>query len=86
MIKNIFNEYKNKAFIFIVLAIISYVSMIFLGYDNPIEQFSEALIKIGGGAEIDFSPPELEKEFPIQNQPNVESSKEIVPHSEEQNL
>jgi len=43
-------------FLVILMILLSYISIIWFGYDNPIEQLTENLIKMFWGVSLDLTP------------------------------
>lgn len=58
---------KLKFSIILALIVIAYVSLPFLGYDNPLEQSVEWVIKTWTGAEIELTPEVITDRIPLQD-------------------
>jgi len=62
-----FKNNKFESFVMVALVTFVYVTMPFLGYDNPLEQAVEWVIKVWSGAEVELSPEALEEHLPIED-------------------
>lgn len=50
------------------MIIINYAFVPFLGYDNPLEQGIEWIIKAYSGVDVDLTPEIITDNFPIETQ------------------
>lgn len=57
---------RLKFSIITALIIVTYASLPFLGYDNPLEQAVEWVIKTWTGVEIELTPEIVTEEFPLE--------------------
>jgi hypothetical protein len=57
---------KLKFMLLTALIVINYAIMPFLGYDNPLEEASEWVIKVWTGVDIELSPDIITEEFPLE--------------------
>jgi|GEM_PF-6433716 len=60
-----FGVNKVKFLLLSYLIFITYISLPFLGYDNPLEQAVEWVIKAWTGVDVELTPEVITEKFPL---------------------
>lgn len=65
-LKESFKASIPKFIVFAILLLLVYITLPWLGYDNPLEEAVQNLINSWLGQDIDLTPEMLEQEYPLE--------------------